>query len=78
MAAAQEPIVELIEPAPVVNQPQYAPVPVSTDDIRDLYQTPEELDEYYSLGIRTFTRFHDRPSTSRLLDKKESAKVRCS
>lgn len=30
-----------VEEAPIVAQPQFAPVPVSTDDIGDLYQSPD-------------------------------------
>lgn len=66
----------VIEQAPIVTQPQCALIPVSTDDIRDLYQTPEELEEYYSLGLGVFRRHRDRISSPKLLPgKRDDRKV---
>jgi len=40
----------VIEQAPIILQPQWAPVPVSTDDIGDLYQDLEYDEDAISLG----------------------------
>ncbi|XP_052781129.1 adiponectin receptor protein-like [Mya arenaria] len=40
----------IIDQAPIMIQPQWAPVPVSTDDIRDLYEDLEYDEDAISLG----------------------------
>jgi len=67
----------VLDPVPVTMQPQFAPMPVSTDDIRDLYQTPEELDEYYSLGLGVFRWSRDKMYSPKLLAHKKDDRRVC-